>query len=227
MSDEERKLEQTALAWPRRAEAIVVMDQESYSAAAELLTDIVTLERQIVDHHAPVKAAAWNAHKAAVAAEKKLLEPLNQAKAIIKVRLVAWTQEQERIRLEAQRKAEEEARRLEEDERLRLAAEAEDAGAPEETVSEILESPAVVVPVPVVQPTFQRVAGVSTQQRWKAQVVDIKALCRAVADGKASPELVQANMVALNNMARAMKNTLAIPGVRAVTEAAVAVRRAV
>lgn len=227
VNPEIKRMETTALSWPQRAEAIVIADQDSYTSAAELLVDITSLERQVVEHHAPIKAAAWNAHKVAVAAEKKLLEPLNVAKGIIKARLVGWTQEQERIRLEAQRKAEEEARILEEEQRLQLAAEAEEAGAPEETVQEILEMPTVMVPVPVVRPTFQRAPGVSTSQRWKAQVVDIRALCRAVADGRASTELVQPNLVALNNMARAMKQTMNIPGVKAVPETTVAVRRAI
>ena len=50
---------------------------------------------------------------------------------------------------------------------------------------------------------------------WSAEVTDIKALCRAVADGKASTECVMANMPVLNRMASALKATMNIPGVRA------------
>jgi len=224
---EVKRIEETALAWPARAASIVVADQESYNAAAELVVEIVTLERQIVEHHKPIKDAAFAAHKAACAAEKKLLDPLAQAKTIIKRSIVAWEQEQERIRLEAQRKAQEEQRRLEEEERLRLAIEAEAAGAPEETKQEILSMPVIVMPRPVVAPTFQRAAGVTTSQRWKAEVFDMKALCRAIAEGRVSTELVQPNLVALNGMARAMKATFQIPGCRAVPETSVSVRRAV
>jgi hypothetical protein len=49
-------------------------------------------------------------------------------------------------------------------------------------------------------------------------VVNIRDLCRAVVEGKASPECVMANMPVLNKMAVALKQTLNIPGVRAVSK---------
>lgn len=221
---EVKRMESTALSWPSRAQAIVVRDQESYDAAASLVVEIVTLERQIIEHHKPIKEAAFAAHRVACAAEKKLLDPIQQAKGIIKGAIGTWEREQERIRLEAQRKAEEEQRRIEEEERLNLAIEAEQAGACEETTQEILSTPVVVMPRPVVAPTFQRAAGVSTSQRWKAECIDIRALCKAIAEGRVSSELVQPNMVALSAMARAMKATFNVAGCRAVTETSVGVR---
>jgi hypothetical protein len=49
---------------------------------------------------------------------------------------------------------------------------------------------------------------------WGAEVRDIKALCRAIAEGKASPNLVTPNMPALNKLATALKETMNVPGVR-------------
>lgn len=257
---EVKRMESTALSWPERAASIVVADQESYDAACELVTEISSLEKQIQDHHKPIKESAYRAHRAACEAEKKLLDPLAEAKGIIKKSLGTWMQEQESLRLEAERKAaleaqriqaemeakqreaqriaEEKARKIDEEQKLRLAEEAEAAGASEETIAEILDAPApapVYVPpvapipvvVPAVVPTFRKAKGVSTSQRWSAQVMDIKALCRAVADGTASTECVQPNMTALNSMARAMKSTMNIPGVRAVADTTVSVKKAV
>jgi len=218
------ELEQQALTWPERAKAIIITDQVSYTATAGLLINIADLERQIIDHHKPIKDAAYAAHKAACAAEKRLLDPLALAKSTVKRSIAGWEVEQERIRREAERQAEEAARKAEEEARISLAVEAEAAGASEETTQEILATP-IPMTRPVAVPTFQRAEGVSTQQRWKADLVDIKALCRAIADGRASTELVQPNMVALNAMARAMKSTFNVPGVRAVPETSVAVRR--
>ena len=58
-------------------------------------------------------------------------------------------------------------------------------------------------------------------------VVDIKALCRAVADGKASTEYVMGlekdrltgivSCPALNKMATALKGTMNVPGVQAMS----------
>jgi hypothetical protein len=225
--DETKELESAALAWSDRARAITIRDQQSYDHAAALAIEIVTLERRIQEHHKPIKEAAFAAHRAAVAAERKLLEPLQAAKEIIKSAIRDWDAEQERVRREEQRKAEEEARRRDEEERLQLAVEAETNGATAETVEEILTTPALTVPRPVVPVTFQRAEGVSTQQRWRAEVVDLRQLCRAVAEGRASVNLVCANLTALNAMARAMKGTMNVPGVKAIAESTVAIRSAI
>ena len=50
------------------------------------------------------------------------------------------------------------------------------------------------------------------------------ALAKACADGSASLELIEPNMLALNVRAREQKERLAIPGVRAVSEQVVSAR---
>ena len=74
------------------------------------------------------------------------------------------------------------------------------------------------------QPETKKPTGISTRVNWKAELVDIKALCKAVADGTWPVNLVAANMPALNQMARAAKNNLNIPGVRAISEQVVSRR---
>lgn len=56
----------------------------------------------------------------------------------------------------------------------------------------------------------------SYRQTWGAEVTDIKALCRAIADGECSPDLVKADMTALNRLARSAKDFLKVAGVSAV-----------
>ncbi|GAG55137.1 unnamed protein product, partial [marine sediment metagenome] len=202
---------------------IAVRDEESYTAAAETLKDIARIEKLITEHHKPIKQAAKNAHSIAVAAEKKFLDPLTKAKSIIRNSLVVWTTEQERIRRDAERKLQAEARRKEEEERLALAERAEDEGKSETEVTEILDTPAPVPPV-IVSPTFNKVAGVSTRETWRAEVTDMKMLCRAVVDGKAPVETVSPNMPLLNSMARKSKSGLGIPGVKAIKDTGVAIR---
>ena len=215
--------EREALSWPERARSITITNQQTYSIAATLLIDISGLAKRIQDHHKPIKDAAYAAHKTAVAAEKRLLDPLDEARAILRRGIGTWEADQERVRLELERKAQEEARKQEEEMRLALATQAEDIGADPSTVDEILSTPLGTAPPPVA-PTFQRVSGVSSSQRWHAQVIDLKALIRAVADGKASTEFLEPSMVALNALARAMKSTLNVPGVRAVAEPTVSAR---
>ena len=220
---DEKELEQTALSWPAKAQAIAITNQVSYDDAAEFIVRIVGLRKQVIEHHAPVKLATHKAHKEAVAAEKKLLDPLRQAETIIKRAISDWDAQQERIRMEEQRKLEAAQRKADDDARLALAQEAEENGATEETVDEILETP-VVVPAIVAAPTYQRTSGISTTKRWRAEVVDIKALCRAIGDGKAPSNLVLPNMTALNGLARALKESFNTPGCKAVTDSSVSVR---
>jgi hypothetical protein len=163
---ENTELEKQAISWPDRARAIVIVDQLTYDIAAELIRSIAGLEHQIIDHHKPVKEAAWAAHKAAVAAEKRLLDPLTIAKGIIKSAIGKWEQDQARIRAEAQRIADETARKIEEEARVNLAIQAEQMGATEATTAEIMAKP-LPMAAPVVPPAFNRAAGVSARKVWK------------------------------------------------------------
>lgn len=223
MENEINVIQDTALTWPEKATQIVVKDQESYDIAANTLKDIARIEKQITEHHSPIKKAAKAAHNMAVLAEKKFLEPLAEAKSIIRNSIVVWTTEQERIRANEERKARAEAQRKEEEERIAKAAKAEDEGKSEIEVGTILDTPAPIVSVSVA-PKFNKVAGVSTRKAWRAKVTDIKMLCRAVADNKIPAEAVFANMPFLNSMARNSKADLEIPGVIAIMETGVSTR---
>lgn len=202
----EVQFEQQALSWPQKAKAITVRDQPSYNAAAELLISIATLKKEIIDHHKPIKETAFAAHKAAVAAEKRLLDPLAEAETIIKRGIGLFEQEQERIRLEAQRKAEEEARRLEEEARLKLAVQAEEMGATPETVQEIIETP-MPMQAPVIAPAFQRAAGIGASRKpvYKWRVVDEKQIPR---------EYLMIDQVKINGIVRAMGKATSIAGIQ-------------
>lgn len=220
---EENRLQTQALAWPEKAKMVHIFDRKSYNDAALMVTQIVDLRKRVVEHHKPIKDAAYAAHKAAVAAENKLLVPLQQAEVILKRGIAAWDTEQDRLRRQRQVEMEAAQRKMDEDARLAIAAEAERNGASEETIKEILETE-VIAPVVVHQPTYKKSNNISTSQRWHAEVVDMRLLCDAIVQGKASVNLVKPDMAALNSMARAMKGTMNIPGVKAVSETSVAVR---
>jgi len=73
----------------------------------------------------------------------------------------------------------------------------------------------------VVLPPTTKVAGISDPVYRNAEVFDLVKLCRAIADGKASPTAVLPNMVFLGGLARSMKNAMnpewESKGVRAVS----------
>ena len=219
----EFRFEGEALSWPEKAKLVRVIDQPTYDQATQMLIAIKGLRQKIAETFDEPIAKAFAAHRAMTAAKKKVESPLEDAERIIKGAVGAFHLEQQRIRQELERKAREDAERQAEQTRLEMAVQAEEMGASPEVVAEVLETPIPVAPV-AVAPTFNRAAGVSTRETWKCEVVDLKALCRAVADGKASIELVQPNMVTLNSLARGLKSTFAIPGCRVVVENIVSAR---
>lgn len=133
----------------------------------------------------------------------------------------------------AQRKqAEEEAERLraegKTEEAQALVQQAEQSAQHHEAVAaDVVQEVQQAPPVAFAQPVRQSVptSGVSYAKEWYAEVSDLKALCRAVADGIAPEDAVTANMVKLNAMATAMKSALKVPGVAARERPIVSARR--
>lgn len=205
-----------------QADGIAISDQQDYQGAAEFLRTCKTMEKRVKDtFDEPVKKA-HEAHKAITTVRAQLLDPISQAEKIVKRKMAGFVEEQERIAAEERRRAEAEARKAEEDRRLREAAELEargDSAAAEEAIS----AP-IVVPVIVPETVKPLAEGTSTRKKYRAEVVDPAALIRAVADGKAMAGLVIPNQQALDKLADSMKETLAIPGVRVVSETIVSAR---
>ena len=119
---------------------------------------------------------------------------LEQAEAALKRACLQWDQEQDRIR----REAEAEANRKADEERKRLAEAAakEKAAGNAETAHAIEQAAQFVAPIPVAA-TTTKIAGESTREVWSAETYDVMALCRAIGEGLASPELITPNMTAL------------------------------
>jgi hypothetical protein len=212
--DQEQELKQEALTVTQKAALVKITDQPSYdSASALLLEQIIPFRKRWAEYWNPLKKAAYDSWKAITAKFEEGDAPAAQAERVVKAAIVAWDMEQERIRQEAQRKAQEEAERLAKEEQLKAAIAAEQAGASKEQVDDIFSAPVAVVAAPVA-PTYQRAAGISKmRENWSAEVTDIAKLVKAVAAGKVSYEYILPNQVALNARAKADKSTMNIPGV--------------
>lgn len=210
------ELEQSALTRQEQARAIKIDSQPTLEYAAGELTAIVSLRKEIVEHHEPLKRTTHAAWQAAIAAEKKVLEPVAEAERIIKLEIARYTTEQERIRKEEERRIqfeadrvrreqEAEARRLqEESDRLHAEElekeieEAEARGATPEHVAQLASTPPPIVaapapvfmPLPVAAATVQKVSGVSMRDVWSAEVTSIRQLAAEVGAGRQPEELL-------------------------------------
>lgn len=208
------KVEQKALSVVDQAKAITVTDSETYTVAGEMWKSIGDMMKEVDDTFNPIITAAHTSHKKALEQKAKYYKPLDDARRNIKRLMSDYDMEQERIRKEEERRLQEEARKREEERRLQEALEAEAAGEKEEAEA-ILEEPVYVAPVVVQKSTPKMTGGPIYQERWFATVTNIKDLCRAVANGQASPECVLPNMPVLNKLAVALKTSMNVPGVRA------------
>lgn len=218
------ELRREATSWPEMAAAVVIVDQATHDRAAEMLVAIAKLEDQIKEHHKEPKKKAQETLDAIRAAENSMLLPLKHAREDLKPRLAAYIERKRQEQIEADKKAQEAARAQEEQARVNLAVQAEEMGATKKTVNEILARP-LPTSAPPAAKVLQKHVGVSARETWKAQVFDMRLLIKAVAAGKVSAEYIEVNQAALNRVAAALKNTMAIPGVRAYPETSVAVRR--
>lgn len=218
-------LERQVSDWPEKAKQIQVTDQLSYEGACHALQEVKALRKEVADTFDPIVSKAHAAHKEAVTQRKRHDTPLAEAEQVLKGAVAGYEREQEQLRQLAEQKANAEAQKSEEDDLLRLAEAAEQLGASAEEVEAILTQQSVR-PTVVLPKRVEAVSGISTRGNWKAEVTDVKALCKALGAGKASVELVKPNMTALNQLARAQKSTMNVPGARAVCDTVVSSRSA-
>jgi len=219
---------------PEQAKMIVVRDQPSLSMANDFYLTIRALRKEVDSTFDPIIKKSHEAHKEALNQKAKYEAPLLMAEKYLNGQVTAYHQEIEKKRREeaelARQKAikeEMERRKAEEEARIAQAAELEAVGATEEAnslIQEAVDDTQKPLEVYVPPPTTQKVEleGASIKTYWQAEVTDLRALCRAVADGKTAIACVEPNMTVLNAQARALKKEMAIPGVRAVPTSSMA-----
>lgn len=194
-----------------------------YEAAATQLATIKSKAKELESQRKAITKPLDDAKRQVMDLFRQPLQFLSDAEGVIKQGMAAFTREQERLRLEQQRKAEEAARK--ERERLeRRAAKAAEKGQEDKAFE--LQAQAETVHPPVVAFEKPQARGVSVRQNWKAEVVDFQALVRAVAEGKAPARLLKVDQTELNKLAKALQDELSYPGVRAYAEDVVAARSA-
>jgi hypothetical protein len=162
----------------------------------------------------PNKKATYNAYQIALRLHDDLIAELDGARKALKQKQMAFDAEQERIRRAEEARLQAIAQKHAEDEALAMAAQAEAAG--DHEIAEAIVAAPVVAPVVRVAPTAPAPSRLTAGRTiWGAVCFDLMALVKAVAAGTQPITLVEPNMTALNQMARAAKSAMRIPGVLA------------
>jgi hypothetical protein len=212
-----------ALTWPEQARALTITDSDSYLAAATMLKGIKALRSKISDTFGPLKAKSHAAWKAICDEEKKSDAPLTEAETLIKRGMSAYDAAQERLRREEEARLREVARRDAETRALAEAAALEQEALVTDDASLLAEAEALisepVAVAPVIVPrSTPTVAGISYRETWKADITNLGELVKAAAANPQLLGLLQPNTTAINGMARALKSTMRVPGVRVYSE---------
>jgi hypothetical protein len=176
------------------AESLVVLDKAGADEAASVGRQVKSLKEEVKSAFRPIIAAAHNAHREALAQEKKYLEPLEKAEKILKDKILGW-QQLERLRAEA------EAKRKELEEKRRREAEAEklaDEGKDEEALKVLEEAEDVVY-----EAEAEKVTGAQVRKNMDVEV-DIEQLIKAVHEGRAPLSFLAPNPTAIRAIVRSM-----------------------
>lgn len=225
--------------------SMVIECQDTYELAADELKAIKVKAKALEDQRTSITGPINKALKAVNDLFRGPGDYLAQAEKIIKNKMLDYTTEQERIAA-AERARVEAAVRVERERLAREAAEAEAKAQAEaaaliaagntEKAAEVQAAAAIeaasmtataeVMTAPVIAAPVAKVAGVSTRSVWKAEVTNKAALVAWVSANPQFLNLLDVNASALNQMAKAMQDTMQIDGVRAFEEKSLASRRA-
>ena len=199
-------LEQRALALPEQAQAMAICDAETFIKATDFLLTIKALRTELDSTFDPVIAKAFAVHKEACTQKRRHEEPLAKAEAIIKSRIAHYHAGQAQQRLEAQRKAQEEAQ-------LQEALDAEARGDQASADAALNGQGVVAVQLP---PETPKGEGVSFRDQWDFEITDASKLPR---------EYLVPDLTKIGQVVRAMKQDANIPGVKVFKRQVVAAGR--
>lgn len=189
-----------------KRKAAEIKDTETYGKAAEILMACKDRIKIIIERLKDPKKKAREAWQGWVDLENELIEPYQRIeKEIIKPAMLKYDTEQEDKRRIEQERINRELKQQEEERRLAMAQELAQSGKHEQA-DKVLEMPETAPQV--VLPKTNEVKGISYRMIYSADVFDVKALCRAIADGKIEAAYVMPNFSALNGLARSLKESM-------------------
>lgn len=215
----EQQLQAAGLTAISEAKSLKIESQQDYERAAAFLIEIKRRAKQMKDYWKPTKEAAKAAHAQVCQREKEMLAPLEEAEKAIKASMAGYQMAVQIARVQAER----EAMRRQQEERDRLLAEAAEAeksgdmqgamvGMAMAEMVEDMKAPSTV--------SFEQARGTSTRRRWRARVIDERAVPAYAGD----VEIRRIDQGALDRLAAMSKGTVQISGVEFYQETIISAR---
>lgn len=200
------------------ADCLKIVDHATAEAAAKLDASIREFQKKIEEEANPGIQLAHGLHKHLVGQRKAAIEPLEEARRVIKKKYELWqvAEETKRKRLAAA-EAEAVAKRAKEEEQENVEA-LRSAGLTK--VEATREAKALTrLQVEAAQAEAQnvgspKVAGFKTIKKWTGEVQDMRQLLQAILDERAPLNFIAIDTEAIRNYAVATKGSAPVPGVR-------------
>jgi len=184
---------------------LTINTAEQFTAADASLGEIKSRRKQVIEFFAEPKRKANEAWKAIVAREKFFTDKLDAIETLIKRKMLAWTQEQERIRRdkETQLRSEAEAKAAEERKKILAQAKRNDTLGNEARAEQYREKAEAVKPaevyVPVAAPP--KTTGLSSREVWKVEIIDKATFVKAAAENQTLQAFIEINTTGLKSLA--------------------------
>ena len=175
----------------KQYKVIQVIDETTRTQAASAIVELKSKRAEVVAYWKPLKENAHRAHQEIVSREKEMLKLVDGVITAFDNSIKSYLREQERIRIEAQRKLNEEARKAREEAEARIRAEQEKALAEgnvekalaiEEQAPAPVEAPKVTS---IAQKTVKTDSGTATATKDTfVEVVDAAAFLKHCGDNR-------------------------------------------
>lgn len=223
-----------------RAKA-VVLGQRALSLAAIDTDDAEVLAGDLIDqltaHQAhiegkvrPFADLAYKLHRGLTGFLGQATQDLTAGLAHLRPMLARRLKAKKDAEEQRQREAREVLRKAEQDRLLAEAAHAESVGESKAVVEAIVQEAQSLPAPPVAARPITSVSGASTRDNWKCEIVDKRATILHVAERLKAGDDSLLNLLAIdtttaNQLARAQKSTMKIPGLHAINDVAFTKRR--
>lgn len=217
----ERSLGEEVSVIENSAQGVIVYDDASYAAAAEITKKIKQMQKKVKDYWEPLRVSAKRTYDDVLGKKKAMIEPLDEAEKIIKGKMAGFVKQKEmerRAQEEALRRAAqaEADRKLEEAVKLEANADTEKAEAAM-AEAEVYDDAASGV---VVVSSTPKVDGVSTSKTWKITGIDITKV-PVTFNGV---QLLKVDEKEVMRLIRATKGQIQIPGIEYTQDISVSIR---
>ncbi len=198
---DEKKLQTKEADAMAYAVALKIQDNDTYTKADQFCVALKGLEKEIINDFSASKEAAHLAHKAITAQEKAHLEKVIPARTLVKQKMSAYQDEQERLRREEEERQQVIAQKQAEDEAIRQAEQAKANGNNDEAEA-IIQTP--VYAAPVVIPKSVPKASTIVRKIWDFRVVN---------ESLVPKQYLMVDEQKLRAQAKATGNSIKVPGV--------------